>query len=140
MAVIAVTLTLILKTAALAAFHNWVMLLLTPTLARIMILPAFLWLPYAKEYGLGGEIQLILADQKRTFAMLIVAVGLLSPLLFAGLWQWLLLTAVTAVTFVLWRFAMKSRLQGFTGNCIGLLVELSELVLLLVFVTYELAT
>ena len=140
MAVIAVTLTLILKTAALAAFHNWVMLLLTPTLAKIMILPAFLWLPYAKEYGLGGEIQLILADQKRTFAMLIVAVGLLSPLLFAGLWQWLLLTAATAVTFVLWRFAMKSRLQGFTGNCIGLLVELSELVLLLVFVTYELAT
>lgn len=138
MAVIAVALTLILKTAALAAFHNWVMLLLIPTLARVMILPAFLWLPYAKECGLGGEIQQALTGRRKNVAMAIAAAGLLLPLLFVSLWLWLLLTAAAAVTFVLWRIAMNSRLQGFTGDCIGLLVELSELMLLLVFVSFEL--
>lgn len=136
-AVIAVTMTLIIKVAALSAFHNWVMLLFVPMAARLLIIPAFLWLPYARVSGLGGEIQQALTERAKTIGLIIIAIGALAPSLFVSLWLWLLLVGASGAVFLLWRVAMLRRLQGFTGDCIGSLVELSELVLLLVFVSFE---
>ena len=136
-AVIAVVLTLILKIATLAEFHEWTALILVPFAARLLIIPAFLWLPYTKESGLGGDIQKAVSIRKRKYAIGIVAVGTLAPLLFISLWLWISLVAVSIMTFLLWRACMIRRLRGFSGDCIGLLVELSELVLLLAFVIFE---
>ena len=135
-AVIAVTLTLIMKFAALVSFQNWIMLLLIPILARLMIIPAFLWLPYAREFGLGGEIQQALTQQKRNHCKVIVAVIGVLPLVLISFRLWILLLVVLVITFLLWRFTMIKRLQGFTGDCIGLLIELSEVVLAVAFVAY----
>jgi len=136
-AIIAVTLTLIVKVAALSAFHNWVMLLLVPMAARLLIIPAFLWLPYARVSGLGGEIQQALSDRAKRIGLVVIAVSALAPIFFVSPWLWLLLVGASGAVFLLWRIAVMRRLQGFTGDCIGLLVELSELVLLLVFVCFE---
>lgn len=136
-AVVAVTLTLIVKVAALSAFHNWVMLLLVPVTARLLIIPAFLWLPYARTSGLGGEIQQAMPERAKRIGLTVIGVAALVPLLFVSFWLWLLLVGASGAVFLLWRIAMMRRLQGFTGDCIGLLVELSELVLILVFVSFE---
>ncbi len=135
-AVIAVTLTLILKFSALISFHNWIMLLLIPLLARLMIIPAFLWVSYARESGLGGEIQQALSERKRNICKGIVATAGVSSLVLVSFQLWILLVIALAATFLLWRSAMVRRLQGFTGDCIGLLIELSEVVLAVVFVAF----
>ncbi len=139
-AVIAVTMTLILKVAALTAFHNWIVLLLVPMAARLLIIPAFLWLPYAKESGVGADIQQAFSESRKKFGIAITVIGALLPLLFVPISLWLALVISGNVVYWLWRLTMMRRLQGFTGDCIGMLVELSELVLLFVFVIYETAT
>ena len=138
-AAVAVTLALILKVAALTAYQGWLALLLAPYFARLLIIPAILSLPYAREDGLAGEIQSALSHRKRKFAMGIIVAGALAPLPFASPLLWLALAATSAAVFLLWRVSMIRRLQGFTGDCIGLLVELSELALLFVFVVFEIA-
>lgn len=137
-AVVTLTLTLILKVATLAAFHNWIVFLLVPMMARLMIIPAFVSLPYARESGLGGEIQNALAGHQPRTAKIVVAAGALLPLVFISIWLWILLVVAASITFWVWRLVMNKRLQGFTGDCIGVLVEVSELVLLLVFVIFAL--
>ena len=139
-AVVALTLTLILKIAALTAFHDWVLLLLVPMIARLMIIPAFHSLPYARQSGVGGEIQTALSSQSPRKSKIIVATGAVLPLVFVSPGLWILLVVAAMATFWLWRFVMNKRLQGFTGDCIGLLVEVSELVMLLVFATFALTT
>lgn len=137
-AVVAVSMALIVKVAALTAGVAWVALLVAPVAARLMIIPAFLWLPYVGSSGVAGEIQLALTEEKRKVALRVLAAGALALLMFVSLWQWLALAAVAGAVFALWRVAMMRRLQGFTGDCIGLLVEVSELAFLIAFAAFGL--
>ncbi len=136
-AVIAIVLAVIVKIAALTAFQDWTVLLIAPFAARLAILPAFLWLPYARETGLGKDLQQSLGKSERKVAVIIILAGLIVPLAIVSFWLWIVLLSAVAVIFFAWRIAMTRRLQGFTGDCIGVLVELVEVSVLLAAVMFE---
>ncbi len=136
MGVVAIVLLILLKTVAVTQPHQWAMLLVVPIIARLMFIPVFLWLPYVGQGGLGGEIQQALSLEKQIVCKRIIIGGALTVLLFVPILLWLSLLIVAVLIFLLWRQMMMKWLHGFTGDCIGMLAELSELALILVFVAY----
>jgi len=135
-AIVVVSLTLILKVTTLATYHSWVVLLVAPVAARAMIIPVFLWVPCAKQDGLAADLQIALTEQKRKWCAGILAVSAFAPVFFVSFWLWVSLVVVSFVVFLIWRMAMIRRLQGFTGDCVGALIEITELALLLTFAIF----
>lgn len=120
---------LLLKVTALASITNpTAALLLAPTVARWTLLLVARH-PMARPGGLGDEFGKNLALNTIPITGL---VPLAMLILFAG-WQSILAIGTAILTtFVLIHFAQK-RLGGVTGDLFGLVVEMSELVVLLVF-------
>ncbi len=127
--VIGLILVLLLKAAALASLTpvTGFAILLAASLARWCILPAGL-LPLARSSGMGADF----ASGLRRASLVW---GAIVPLLVAILlgWRGVLsaLAGVGAAALILW-FA-KSRIGGVTGDVFGMLVEIVETVVLLVF-------
>lgn len=102
----------------------WCVLLAWP---RAALLPWLLTSPYARTQGLATELK------KQLRPLPVIVVTLVSATL--GLWLLPvalaagLLVALVVLTFV-WRALWQRLLQGFTGDCLGALVELAELLLL----------
>ena len=128
--VIGLILILFLKAVALASLTSATSfgILLAASLARWCILPAAL-LPLARLSGMGADFA---AGFRRSF----VFWGALIPLAIAiilGVRGILSIVAgVVATTFVLW--LAKSRISGVTGDVFGMVVEVVETVVLLMFV------
>lgn len=122
MGVVALVLVLLLKIAALASLppQAWQWLWLLPALGRAAAVGLFLTLPYVRAAGLGIE----LAQAPRRPASFAVALSAVLPLLF-GLPGLALLAASLAV-FLLWRADCRRRLQGFTGDAAGAVIERVE--------------
>jgi len=122
MGVIALVLVLLLKSAALASLppDAWRWLWLVPALGRAAAVGLFLTLPYVRAGGLGID----LAQAPRRPASFAVALGAVFALLF-GLPGLALLAASLAV-FLLWRADCQRRLQGFTGDAAGAVIERVE--------------
>jgi adenosylcobinamide-GDP ribazoletransferase len=126
MGVVALTLVLLLKFAALASAPAWPGLWLAPVLGRAVLVAAFLALPYAREGGLGEA--LVGAPRVVCTAVLaLVAVGCLC----FGL-HGIEALAVAMVLFTAWRHACLQRLGGMTGDTCGALAELTEVAVLVV--------
>lgn len=127
MGALALILVLLVKWAALGSLvDQGLVLALVPALARAQLLVILLTTPYARREGMAAG----LAEQlPRVPAMLVVGVtwgvGVFALGLTAGV-----LALGAGVVFLLWRRAMMARLQGFTGDTAGALVELTEMVLL----------
>ncbi|HVN53726.1 MAG TPA: adenosylcobinamide-GDP ribazoletransferase [Anaerolineaceae bacterium] len=128
---------LILKTAAVSAVIQssavvwpWQPLLglsLAPVLARWLILPVGRQ-PLARSGGLGSEFSLGLKSRD-----VVLAAPLPLLLVLASGWRGLLAATLAALaSFGAVRLAL-SRLDGITGDVLGLVVELSELMVLLAF-------
>lgn len=126
---IGLTLVLLLKAAALAWLSPFSSsgILLATTLARWCILPAGL-LPPARPSGMGADFA---AGFRRSSilwgALLPLGIGALLGL--RGMLSVLLGLSVTG--WILW--LAKSRIQGMTGDVLGMIVEVVETVVLLVF-------
>ena len=126
---IGLILVLFLKAAALISLTSAASfgILLAASLARWCILPAGL-LPLARPSGMGADFA---SGLRRSFlfwgAILPVGIALLLG------WRGVLaaLAGVGAAALILW-FA-KSRLGGVTGDVFGMIVEVVETVMLLVF-------
>jgi adenosylcobinamide-GDP ribazoletransferase len=127
--VIGLILVLLLKAAALVSLvsTSGFAILLAASLARWCILPAGL-LPRARPSGMGADFA---SGFRRSFLFW----GAILPLGIAILLGWrgvlAVLAGVGATALVLW-FA-KSRLGGVTGDVFGMIVEVVETVVLLVF-------
>lgn len=127
----ALVLILLLKFAALAALirgGDLLVLFLIPSLARSGVALLFISTPYVRAGGLGEA----LVQRAPRGGVIFSALAVL-PLLFwaLGLRAWLLLAAVLALS--LWfRHAVMQRLDGFTGDIAGALLELLECTGLLV--------
>jgi len=134
MAVIAITAVLLLKVACLHALiseseesFKFIYLIAIPALARLLVLPAFYWLPYVRKGGLGEALGAALTRRK-FYTLLLIALSVITlilPTFFALTW---ILTL--SLVFLLWRHLMLKRLGGFTGDCAGSLIEISEVLLL----------
>ncbi len=129
MGVTAVVALLLLKFSALTVLVKDapLMLLLAPVLGRSFAVLLMLTTPYCREVGLASEM----VRYMPRFALW----GLLSVVAVVVLW-WLQWTAAALlcsglVMFLLYRRTLLKRLQGFTGDAAGALVELTEVVILL---------
>lgn len=122
LAVVAVTLVVLLKFAALASLPApaWAALALAPLLARAALTLAFVTTPYVRKAGLGAA--LVAAPRAACIAALIVSAVLCA---LAG-WRGGLALAAALLVFALWRRACLRRLQGMTGDTCGALTELTE--------------
>lgn len=132
MAVVALVLVLLMKylaiTTLLAAGQGgW--LVWVPVLARLGLLPLFLTTPYVREGGLG---EVLAQHFPRQQAWLLVALTLVLLLSVTELVLWIATVLILALTVWFLRRAFIRRLDGFTGDCAGAMVEISELVLLFV--------
>lgn len=128
---IGLTLAILLKVAALAALPaDWEIVLiasLSGALARWLLLPAGRQ-PNARAGGLGASFSASLT--KRAFV-----IALPPALILAGLLGWRGLAALVLAHGWAWlafRLARR-RLGGLTGDVYGLIVEVAELLVLLVF-------
>lgn len=128
--VVALTLVLLLKFAALASLQDvaWPALLLAPLLARMALVAAFITLPYVRRGGLG----VALLDAPRFPCWLALLAGALLCAM-AG-WRGALVLMVAGLVFAGWRRACLRRLGGITGDTAGTLVELVEVAVLLALV------
>ena len=128
--VIGLVLVILLKAAALFAVPDESILfglLFTCALSRWLLLPAGR-LPGARPDGLGAQFSSGL-DAK---AFIWGLAPVIAAAYFTGWLSVPLLALVSVFTFLLLRFAQK-RLGGITGDVLGCLVELSEVVLLVGF-------
>jgi adenosylcobinamide-GDP ribazoletransferase len=128
---IGLVLALLIKVAtvySLAPGHDWIAILLAAALGRWMILLAGKQ-PLARPGGMGADFALGLT--KGSFAWAIIL-----PLVLVILGGWRgVLAAGLAHLAALGIFGLaRSRLGGVTGDVYGLLVEVTELVVLLTFV------
>jgi adenosylcobinamide-GDP ribazoletransferase len=132
-AVTAIGLVLIAKWAGLQALITsgfaW-LLLLIPLLARAQLPLLMLTTPYARASGMASEQMAQLPRRAASAATLIAGMACIS----IGGWIGLGLCAVTLLVFGLSRRTMMNRIDGFTGDTAGALVEITETVLLLLAV------
>jgi len=130
--VIGLILVLLLKAATLASLTpaSSIGILLAASLARWCILPAGL-VPLARPSGMAADFVL---GFRRSF----IAWGAIIPLMIALMpdtrgMLLSILAGLSAAVLVLW--LAKSRIGGVTGDVFGMLVEVVETVMLLVFVS-----
>ena len=124
--VVALVLVLLGKTAAVATLLEQSVLLpllIAPALGRAACTALFLRLPYVRENGLGHDAAEHLPRDTARTVLIIIA------LLSAWLAVWMLVAA--AALFLLGERLMRQRLDGFTGDTAGALVEIVEVAALL---------
>lgn len=129
-AVTTITLVLLAKWAglqALIAAGHILPLLFIPLLARAQLPLLLLTTAYARTQGLAADPFNYLP--RRTAWAVTVSAGIACWAI-SG-WSGLALVVIALLVFVLARRAMLQRLDGFTGDTAGALVELTEAVLLL---------
>lgn len=120
-----VTLTVLLQNGGLS-LASWVLL---PGLARGLLLPYMLSCDYARDRGMAATLKAHLP--RRSLFGIILAGGLLAFALWPPGLALLVLVLLAALT-VAWRALWIRCIGGFTGDCLGGLVELGELAILLV--------
>jgi adenosylcobinamide-GDP ribazoletransferase len=124
-------LLLLIKFTALTSVSNLTTaLILVPTLGRWAISLAVVSFPYARETGLGRTMKNEAGPAERLLA---TAFALIVALFAGGL---LGLVAMVAVALTVWlgsKYVMN-RIPGLTGDIYGTFCEISEVVVLLVFV------
>ena len=127
-AVVGLVLFLLLKVASLAALPAaTAVLLLAPTWARWLLL----WVarqPLARPSGLGADFAAGLSSRSQAWALILPVALLLS---FPTPKVLLAILVATGITWFVIRMA-RLRLGGVTGDVYGLVVELSELAVLLI--------
>lgn len=120
-----VALTVLLQSGGLS-LASWVLLL---GLARGLLLPYMLSCDYARAQGMAATLKSHLPRQT------LWGIVLASLLLAFALWPpglALLVLVALSVLLVCWRALWIRCIGGFTGDCLGGLVELAELAILLV--------
>lgn len=131
-AVVTIVLVLLIKFVMLTVLfsqQNWWALIWSVVLARTALPLLFLTTDYVRPHGLGSILkqqQSVLNTQR--LMLLIGVLALFSIGLFALLFGLLI--------FLLLRYLMERRLNGFTGDTAGAMVELLEAALLMFFVLF----
>lgn len=133
MAVVAVVLVLLLKVAALSVLlerGQWLApLLVALVVSRGLIFPFMASMPYLRERGLAADM--ILKPYVKAWWIASALAWLVLLLLNVPL---ALCVAAAAALAFLWRRLWYKLIGGYVGDCLGALVELSEVVVLVMAV------
>lgn len=121
-------LTLLLEAEGLV-LAGWLLLLALP---RTALLPYLMSTGYARTEGLAGELKAALPTRSLVAAS--AALALATPLLWPPLLA-LSALALLALLIMGWRALWVRQIGGFTGDCLGALVVLAELMLLMLLAT-----
>jgi len=130
MGVSAVVALLLLKFVALVELVHAapLLLLLAPVVGRGFAVLLMLTTPYCREIGLASDMVRHL-PRPQAWLLLLVVVGItLWWLQWAGAW----LLGGSLLAFVIYRRALLQRLQGFSGDGAGALIEIIEVMILLI--------
>lgn len=112
---------------ALEPQQTWLWLIVAHTASRWTILPLCRWLPYARVEGQGK-----LVARQITLSSLLIGSATFLLLLSLLSWRAALITfAVTALVVCLSGLYFKRRLGGITGDCLGAVNQITEVVLYL---------
>ena len=87
--------------------------------------------PYARDEGIAAHINL------RPFQPLVVGLallGLLAVMAAMGRWAGTALVGVLALWLVYWQQKWSRLIGGYTGDCVGALIEVADLLVLLAVV------
>lgn len=137
MGTVALVMLLLLKFCLLFELTDifWLALFMALVLSRVCALLFIIttpYTPYASHQGLG----FVLAKYTpKTIASVVVGAIALLAFIVLPLVSALLVFGVLAIIFLLWRFYWVKRLDGFVGDAIGALIEVSEVAIL--FVIYS---
>lgn len=133
-ALVALLLVLLLKVVAVASLWeqgvSLLAVLLAPLLARTVVLPFMALADYARSEGVGAPAQT--AGVQTLWLVALVTCALVS-LLLGPLVAGVLFSALALLVLYWWRF-WHEQIGGYTGDCLGALVELSELLVLILLV------
>lgn len=131
-AVVTIVLLLLIKFIMLTVLlsqQNWGALIWSVIMARTALPLLFLTTDYVRPHGLGSILkQQQSALYTRRLMLAVAVLALFSIGLFALLFG--------LVVFLLLRYLMERRLNGFTGDTAGAMVELLEAALLIFFVLF----
>jgi adenosylcobinamide-GDP ribazoletransferase len=127
-------LLILLKFIALQAAGNFlqmaVALVLAPTIGRWCISVVIVAFPYARENGLGRGVK----DFATWKQVVLATLTALAVVLLASQWLGLLVFGITALVILLFvRFTLK-RIPGLTGDVYGAVCEITELLVLLLWI------
>lgn len=120
----------LLRTALETGSFYWA-LLAAPVGARLLALIFMMIAPYARADGMAAQIDL------RPFQPLVVGlalVGLLAVMAVMGRWAGTALVGILALWLVYWQQKWSKLIGGYTGDCVGALIEVAEVLVLLVVV------
>ncbi len=130
MGVSAVAALLLLKFAALIEVINGapLLLLLAPVIGRCASVVLMLTTPYCRQTGLASDMVRHMPRYALWLQLLLIGAGLIFLL------QWLAvgIFGIVLLLFMIFRYALLQRLQGFTGDTAGALIEMIEVVILFV--------
>ena len=134
---IAVTLVvcvLLIKFAAIEAVitnEAWAALILAPVISRSMLPLLFHTTPYVRAKGLGSALT---QHKSHLLHIFIQSLSIGFVFYFIGI-NTLLIIFAALIVFMLIRLISINRLNGITGDVAGALVELSEVVVLIAFLS-----
>jgi len=130
-AVVLIVLLLLIKFAALQLLiknDQWLILILSPLLARSSLPLLFQTTSYVREGGLGSAM----AEHVSSFeGILLPTLISLSVIIVMG-WNGLFLMLAVIGVFILLRAMMLQRLKGMTGDTAGALLEVVEMTVLVI--------
>lgn len=133
-AVVLILCVLLIKFTAIEAVISnqaWAALILSPVIARCMLPLLFHFTPYVRSNGLGSA----LTQHKSTpLLTVILALSLSLSLMLIGLSALSLILSALLVLLIIRQISIK-RLGGITGDVAGALVELTEVIVLITFLS-----
>jgi len=116
--------------------YNIYILLLSPLLARTLVVVLMMTSPYVRENGIGSALNTTSEKYKNSLSVLLFAAT--SFFIYSFIVDVVILVAVyflSVVFYYFFRRAVINRISGITGDIAGALIEYTEVVVLFVFVS-----
>ncbi len=132
MAATCLILLLLLKVGLIAALvevgsSGYTGMIVAAVLSRLLAVHYMYNTPYARLTGLAQEVDL----QPFGFAIALMTLGFaFLTFLVYGIWPCLLIFGALVLWYAYWRSFWNVRIGGYTGDCVGALIEVAEVLVL----------